>query len=201
MRTIETARRISEEPRSFTLARRSNGSLIWWTEEPDQPHVPPLLPGSSYVDIAAGYGHRLARRSDGTLVAWGANWSGQCNVPALPPGLTYVQAAVGQKHSLALLSDGTVLGWGNNAYAQCFPPPLPPDTITVVVAPSEAARAVQTRKDLARMKKAVREISLQRVYMRNEMFKEPLTNAEIKSCLAGQTLRARIGRRNYSASA
>ena len=48
----------------------------------------------------------------------------------------------------------------------------------------EAARAVRTRQELARMKKAVREVSLQRVHMRNEMFKAPLTSAEIKSCLA-----------------
>jgi len=48
----------------------------------------------------------------------------------------------------------------------------------------EAARAVRTKQDLARMKKAVREVSLQRVHMRNEMFKAPLTNDEIKSCLA-----------------
>ena len=48
----------------------------------------------------------------------------------------------------------------------------------------EAARAVQTKQDLARMKKAVQEVSRQRVYMRNEMFNEPLTSDEIKSCLA-----------------
>ncbi len=48
----------------------------------------------------------------------------------------------------------------------------------------EAAGAVQNKQDLARMKKAVHEVSRQRVYMRNEMFKEPLTSDEIKSCLA-----------------
>jgi hypothetical protein len=53
----------------------------------------------------------------------------------------------------------------------------------------EAARALQNRHDLARMKKAVHEVSLQRVYMRNEMFKEPLTGDEIKSCLASRTHR------------
>ena len=51
-------------------------------------------------------------------------------------------------------------------------------------AATEAARAVQNKQDLARMKKAVQEVSLQRVSMRNEMFKEPLTSNEIKSCLA-----------------
>jgi hypothetical protein len=48
----------------------------------------------------------------------------------------------------------------------------------------EAAGAVRTKQDLPRMKKAVQEVSLQRIYMRNEMFKEPLTSDEIKSCLA-----------------
>lgn len=48
----------------------------------------------------------------------------------------------------------------------------------------EAARAVRNKQDLARMKKAVHAVSRQRVYMRNEMFKEPLTSDEIKSRLA-----------------
>ena len=47
----------------------------------------------------------------------------------------------------------------------------------------EAAQAVVSRQDLPRMKKAIREISRQRVYMRNEMFREPLTGQEIKKCL------------------
>ena len=47
----------------------------------------------------------------------------------------------------------------------------------------EAARTVRNRQDLARMKRAVHEVSLQRVYMRNEMFKEPLTSGEIRSYL------------------
>jgi hypothetical protein len=47
----------------------------------------------------------------------------------------------------------------------------------------EAARSVKRRQDLQRMKKAIREISRQRVYMRNEMFHEPLTSQEIKNCL------------------
>ena len=48
----------------------------------------------------------------------------------------------------------------------------------------EAAGAARTKQDLARMKKAVQVVSLQRVYMRNEMFKAPLTSDEIKNCLA-----------------
>jgi hypothetical protein len=47
----------------------------------------------------------------------------------------------------------------------------------------QAAGVVRNKQDLARMKKAVHEVSLQRVYMRNEMFKEPLTGNQIRSCL------------------
>jgi hypothetical protein len=47
----------------------------------------------------------------------------------------------------------------------------------------EAARAVESPRDLQRMKRAIREISHQRVYMRNEMFREPLTRQEIQSRL------------------
>jgi hypothetical protein len=47
----------------------------------------------------------------------------------------------------------------------------------------EAAQAVKSPQDLRRMKKAIREISRQRVYMRNEMFREPLTSQEIRTRL------------------
>lgn len=48
----------------------------------------------------------------------------------------------------------------------------------------EAAREVRNNQDFARMTKAVHEVSLQRVYMRNEMFREPLTSNEINNRLA-----------------
>jgi hypothetical protein len=47
----------------------------------------------------------------------------------------------------------------------------------------EAAQAVKSPQDLRRMKKAIREISHQRVHMRNEMFREPLTGQEIENWL------------------
>ena len=55
-------------------------------------------------------------------------------------------------------------------------------------AAKEAARAVQHKQDLARMKKAVQEVSLQRVHMRNEMFKQSMTSDEINSRLAFRVL-------------
>ena len=47
----------------------------------------------------------------------------------------------------------------------------------------EAAQVVKNGQNLQRMKKAIREISRQRVYMRNEMFLEPLTNQQIRTWL------------------
>jgi hypothetical protein len=53
-------------------------------------------------------------------------------------------------------------------------------------AAGEAARAVRSKADLARMKKAICEVSLQRVHMRNEMFKELLSAEEIARMLSAR---------------
>jgi alpha-tubulin suppressor-like RCC1 family protein len=74
--------------------------------------------------VCSGSLHTLALLSDGTVMAWGNNQSGQLgegtltpveNTPVQVSGLANVMAiASGSAHSLALLSDGTVMAWGNN---------------------------------------------------------------------------------------
>src|SRR5262245_15972141 len=54
----------------------------------------------SFAEISAGELHTVARRGDGSVVAWGDNSHGQCNVPALPPGLTYVEVAASGNHTV-----------------------------------------------------------------------------------------------------
>jgi alpha-tubulin suppressor-like RCC1 family protein len=96
------------------------------------------LYGKTVVAIAAGDNHSLALCSDGTVVAWGGNGSGdlgigngtttQTNAPVAVStnsgvsalyGKTVVAiAAGGANFSLALCSDGTVAAWGNNSYGQ-----------------------------------------------------------------------------------
>ncbi|MGE5389624.1 MAG: YDG domain-containing protein [Deltaproteobacteria bacterium] len=73
-----------------------------------------------FVQIAAGLSHSLARRNDGTVVAWGDNNDGQCNVPS---GLSGATAIAGCGHTLAIRNDGTVAAWGYNSDGQCIVPP------------------------------------------------------------------------------
>jgi alpha-tubulin suppressor-like RCC1 family protein len=62
----------------------------------------------------------MARKSNGTVVAWGSNSNGQI---AVPSGLTNVVAiAAGSLNSLALKSNGTVVAWGQNASGQATIP-------------------------------------------------------------------------------
>ena len=90
-----------------------------------------VLFGRTVVAVAAGGSHSLALCSDGTVAAWGYNWSGQLGnnstTESLLPvkvstaggvsalfGKTVVAIAAGSSHSLALCSDGTVAAWGYN---------------------------------------------------------------------------------------
>jgi alpha-tubulin suppressor-like RCC1 family protein len=91
-----------------------------------------VLTGKTATAIAAGGSHNLALCSDGTLVAWGRNNSGQLGdgstldgtVPVLVnrtgvlAGKTVTAIAAGGSHSLALCSDGTLAAWGNNNSGQ-----------------------------------------------------------------------------------
>ena len=100
------------------------GSLVFdsrWNDEP-------------FVEIAAGGNHTVARRSDGSVVAWGSNSWGQCNVPVLPIGLAYVAIAAGGRHTVARRSDGSVVAWGYNNWGQCNVPALPGGLTYVEVA-------------------------------------------------------------------
>jgi hypothetical protein len=84
------------------------GTVVVWGYNHGVRNVPPGL--TNVTAIAAGPGHAVALKSDGSVVAWGYNYYGQTNVP---PGLSNVTAiAAGEHHTMALKSDGTVVGWG-----------------------------------------------------------------------------------------
>lgn len=88
----------------------------------------------SFVDIAAGRYHGLARRADGSVVAFGQNNAGQCAVPTLPGGVHYTAIAAGDHHSAAIRSDGQLVVWGDDSEGQHAVPALAPGTTWAQVA-------------------------------------------------------------------
>src|SRR6185369_13373772 len=86
---------------------------------------------SNWVAIAAGLNHSLALQADGTLWAWGNNYSGQLgngdqalhpaakNVPVMvATSIPYVSIAAGDNFSAARRADGTLWLWGNNTFGK-----------------------------------------------------------------------------------
>ena len=79
--------------------------VAWGANDFGQTNVPTGLSGVSA--IAAGAGHTVALKADGSVVAWGWNSYGQTNVPT---GLSGVSAiAAGGYHTVALKADGSVV--------------------------------------------------------------------------------------------
>jgi alpha-tubulin suppressor-like RCC1 family protein len=68
------------------------------------------------VSVAAGAEHNLAIAEDGSVVAWGADDSGQTDVPSTVSSALSV--AAGESDSVALLASGTVVAWGDDTYGQ-----------------------------------------------------------------------------------
>ena len=57
----------------------------------------PNEPGTTiYTNLSAGFDHSLAIRNDGTVMAWGNNFSGQCSVPASLSNVVAVAAGSGR---------------------------------------------------------------------------------------------------------
>jgi alpha-tubulin suppressor-like RCC1 family protein len=82
---------------------------------------------SGVAAVAGGQNHTLALLDNGTVMAWGANGSGQLgnatttnsDVPVAVKGLSEVSAiAAGYEYSLAMLKNGKVMAWGENTAGQ-----------------------------------------------------------------------------------
>jgi alpha-tubulin suppressor-like RCC1 family protein len=144
-----------------TLALKSEGSVWAWgdnsagqlgdgsvtsSNQPVQVMAAPGTPLAGVVAVAAGRNWSLALKSDGSVLAWGRNQSGELGnggatdeaypTPVLTglngAPLSGVQAvSAGRNHALALRQDGTVLAWGasrilvgNPTADQAFPAPV-----------------------------------------------------------------------------
>ena len=88
----------------------------------------PVGSGTDWVTVAAGGGHSLGVRSDGTLWAWGRNYFGQLGLDDRGDGTdrwipsqvgsaaNWVVVSAGYEHSLGVRSDGTLWAWGWNPH-------------------------------------------------------------------------------------
>ena len=103
------------------------GSIVGWDNDL---YGEPVTPGGNdFVAIAAGAGHSLALRSDGSLVGWGRG-----GTP--PDGNDFVAIAAGGRepqrkvivgYGLALKSDGSLVQWGVDDWI----PPLGNDFVAI----------------------------------------------------------------------
>ncbi len=82
-----------------------------------------VLPGIPFTNVAAGFEHQVAIRSDGTVYDWGAI----NGAPASASNIVSVAAGgsgyiIYRNHTVALKVDGTVLAWGDNDCGQATVP-------------------------------------------------------------------------------
>ncbi|WP_139125185.1 RCC1 domain-containing protein [Bacillus solimangrovi] len=128
-----------------TVALASDGTMYAWGRNyygqlgdgssgtnQASPIVIPMPEGVTIEQIAAGGAHTIALASDGTMYAWGRNYSGQLGdgdsgfgadkasptAITMPEGVTIEQVEAGNIHTMALASDGTVYTWGLNDVGQ-----------------------------------------------------------------------------------
>ncbi len=124
-----------------SLALKSDGTILAWGSDDfgqlgdnaaggvSSTTPVPVQDATNIVAIAAGRSFSLALKSDGTLLAWGANFSGELGdgsstdrtTPVAVGGSNsnnIVAIAAGLNHSVALKKDGTVLTWGSDEKGQ-----------------------------------------------------------------------------------
>ena len=118
---------------TILLATKTDGTM-WSCGENDygqlglnQPHglkisSPTQIPGTSWSTVATGdQKFNFAKRTDGTLWAWGNNPVGQLGLnnetkyssPVQIPGTSWNKVVAGYEHTMANRTDGTLWVWGS----------------------------------------------------------------------------------------
>jgi hypothetical protein len=72
----------------------------------------------SFTAVSVGELHACALATDGTIVCWGSNTSGQ----ATPPAGTFTSVSAGISHTCAVQTGGAAVCWGSNSQGATTPP-------------------------------------------------------------------------------
>jgi alpha-tubulin suppressor-like RCC1 family protein len=122
-----------------TAAIKTDGTLWTWGFNGDgelgdntvvhrSSPVQTVAGGTNWRQVAAGYSHTAAIKTDGTLWLWGYNIYGQLGdntvvnksspVQTTAGGTNWRQVSGGSRHTAAVKTDGTLWLWGRNQYGQ-----------------------------------------------------------------------------------
>jgi alpha-tubulin suppressor-like RCC1 family protein len=120
---------------NHTAAIKTDGTLWTWGKNysgqlGNNTAVDRLTPvttfagGTNWKQVACGYSHTAAIKTDGTLWTWGSNFSGRLGdntedsrstpVTTFAGGTNWKQVACGYSHIAAIKTDGTLWTWGSN---------------------------------------------------------------------------------------
>jgi len=132
-------KQVSAGNRSHTTAIKTDGTLWTWgfnsygqlgdnTTTTRSTPVTTLAGGTNWKQVAGGFNHTTAIKTDGTLWTWGRNNFGQIGdntttqrntpVTTFAGGTNWKQVACGRHHTQAVKTDGTLWTWGANSSGQ-----------------------------------------------------------------------------------
>jgi YD repeat-containing protein len=90
--------------------------------------VQTIAGGTNWKQVATGYRHTAAIKTDGTLWTWGTNNYGELGddttahksspVQTIAGGTNWKQVSAGDGHTAAIKTDGTLWTWGYNKYGR-----------------------------------------------------------------------------------
>jgi alpha-tubulin suppressor-like RCC1 family protein len=138
--SITSVRWTKIAPGSHTLALRNDGSLWSWGfnsrgqlgqgTQTSYSATPLNVTGTTiWSKVSAGSGFIVAIQSNGTLWAWGDNFSGQLGTASLtstsspvlvsgPAGASWATVSAGAAHALGITTTGQLYAWGANTQGQ-----------------------------------------------------------------------------------
>lgn len=90
----------------------------WGQNDTGQGPATVTAAAGTFAQVAAGFKHTCAMRSDGVVECWGNSPYGPTPGQKLPATGTFTQLSSGDYHTCALRSDGAAQCWGDNFYGQ-----------------------------------------------------------------------------------